>query len=292
MGNYNNADILIHYGIKGMKWGVRRYQNKDGSLTASGKRRYSDKEISDYRKRKISEAPTKAESPRGANKGWYRNAPKSTLIREMRREETEALKAQKKINTKKDSFVLKSGTTLHRSTFNVDESDREGHVFATFKEKDAKGYASRNKLFSGGKMTYDMTMMAKEDLISPSKKERVDTFVQLMANDPKFLKAYQDQKQTYQILKDPSKAKKIEKTVKGLEKEYDMFAVSLGGSETLRKRYFAELSKKGYNMIIDDADAAIISNSPVIVFDRQKSLEIISVNEVNREYLRQLGKRK
>lgn len=31
---------LIHAGIKGMKWGVRRYQNKDGSLTDLGKRRY------------------------------------------------------------------------------------------------------------------------------------------------------------------------------------------------------------------------------------------------------------
>lgn len=33
---------LAHYGIKGMKWGVRRYQNKDGSLTAAGKKRYSE----------------------------------------------------------------------------------------------------------------------------------------------------------------------------------------------------------------------------------------------------------
>lgn len=33
---------LKHWGIKGMKWGVRRYQNKDGSLTPAGKRRYSD----------------------------------------------------------------------------------------------------------------------------------------------------------------------------------------------------------------------------------------------------------
>lgn len=33
---------LKHFGIKGMKWGVRRYQNKDGSLTPAGKKRYDD----------------------------------------------------------------------------------------------------------------------------------------------------------------------------------------------------------------------------------------------------------
>ena len=34
-------DELYHHGIKGMKWGVRRYQNKDGSLTGKGKKRYA-----------------------------------------------------------------------------------------------------------------------------------------------------------------------------------------------------------------------------------------------------------
>ena len=36
----NNDNYLAHHGIKGQKWGVRQYQNTDGSLTAEGRRRY------------------------------------------------------------------------------------------------------------------------------------------------------------------------------------------------------------------------------------------------------------
>jgi hypothetical protein len=42
--NEEVGDFIAHYGIKGQKWGVRRYQNEDGSLTNAGKKRYGTAE--------------------------------------------------------------------------------------------------------------------------------------------------------------------------------------------------------------------------------------------------------
>ena len=52
MWQYNNTNELYHFGIKSQKWGVRRYQNEDGTLTPAGKKRYSrdarEKEYNKY----------------------------------------------------------------------------------------------------------------------------------------------------------------------------------------------------------------------------------------------------
>lgn len=49
---------LMHHGIKGQKWGVRRYQNKDGSLTPAGKQR-----------------------ERAKTKGWSKEAKRANTIK-------------------------------------------------------------------------------------------------------------------------------------------------------------------------------------------------------------------
>ena len=41
MWTYNNTNELYRHGVKGQKWGVRRYQNSDGTLTVAGRKNYS-----------------------------------------------------------------------------------------------------------------------------------------------------------------------------------------------------------------------------------------------------------
>ena len=39
---YKDENELTHWGVRGMRWGIRRYQNKDGTLTKAGQKRYSE----------------------------------------------------------------------------------------------------------------------------------------------------------------------------------------------------------------------------------------------------------
>lgn len=50
---HENNEVLVHHGILGQKWGVRRFQNADGTMTAAGKKRYKTGDGSSKGKRAL-----------------------------------------------------------------------------------------------------------------------------------------------------------------------------------------------------------------------------------------------
>lgn len=217
---------LYHHGIKGQRWGVRRFQNKNGSLTNAGKKRYND------------------------------------------------------------DIVLKKGTVIHRISM-VNHENHTGHAYAAYKEKDVKTYA---KALSGFMDVYDMEFKACEDIVSPSKKKRVDTFIQLNNESSEF----RHNAAKASIMKYiPGVVKHYEKKYSNLENAsqkvkddaYQAFAYALVYDKKLRDQYFSTLKKQGYNAMIDDADVGRGANteSPLIIFDRQRSLSKPKITKISKQ---------
>lgn len=189
MGNMNE---LSHYGVKGMKWGVR----KDPSDFVSNNGR----------------------------------------------------------------VLVKRGGEAYRTT-NVKEKHK-GHAYVTISKKDAKSYEDWGD--------FQATYKALEDIVVPTKSERVKTAVDLIKNDPEVRMHVARS----QLGFTSGNFKKL--TNMSLEKlggrPYNTFVASLDENKTIRDKYFKALRDKGYNAIEDMMDQGFMADMPLIIFDREKTL--------------------
>lgn len=104
-------DTLMHHGIRGMKWGVRRYQNKDGSLTSAGRRRQRNNPFFI----KKSKAKKQKESN---NKKQTKNVTKKKSIKDMTNDELR--ERTNRMNLEKDYInALKSYSAVKKKNSSV-----------------------------------------------------------------------------------------------------------------------------------------------------------------------------
>lgn len=107
---------LTHFGIKGQKWGVRRYQNKDGSLTAEGKEHVKNyKKSVSLKKREIAEGDVVVKSSKRLSRDFgqtYRMVDDEEFFNRVAREYKVDIKSLVKAQTDYKTFCRENRDSI------------------------------------------------------------------------------------------------------------------------------------------------------------------------------------
>ena len=301
----------MHHGIKGMKWGVRRFQKKDGTLTSAGKKRYSDSDSSS------GETPKKL-NHRQKLEAKYREqgmTQKEAEVAANKRIQTERILAitatatvaaatayvvNKNIKERTD-HIVKSGTKLHVIA-DTDNKNFDRAFYGAYKDTDRmmyRGMYGKQMQLGGKSKIYDTTLDVHKDVRIASRKAASEAFAELYKNDAEFREAFKRSNAQFNshgmVPKRDAVIRKASKTMtdKQLKKAgYDAFNIGLVNHDKdgsmISKKFYDKLKAKGYDGIMDINDqkySGYRTKAPVILFDKRDKISVSDVKQLTDKQL-------